>query len=242
MPSKTIQLRNLPDDMTEDEVKNFVCLSNPNEKIEKVSIGKGKRKGSALVTFKSEADAKEALTFDNGTLPRDPSKRISVRLHEPRQRGDEDQSRDKGGDGEGGGQPGRKIYIGNLPYDVTEADLRELFKEFVGIEEIDIPTDRRTGKGRGFAFATFTDEKSAKEALELTGSKIGDREVRISPAKEREPREPREPRERPERREPERSAEPGRAATDEPRQSSSRLAVDGVTINITINICRGGER
>ena len=48
------------------------------------------------------------------------------------------------------------IYIGNLSYDVTQEDLNEVFAEYGTIKRVQLPTDRETGRPRGFAFDSFT--------------------------------------------------------------------------------------
>jgi RNA recognition motif-containing protein len=58
-----------------------------------------------------------------------------------------------------------RLFVGNLPYDVTEAELRELFLAAGSPASIRIPTDRETGKPRGFAFVEFGDAAQAGEAI-----------------------------------------------------------------------------
>ncbi|MEO0249727.1 MAG: hypothetical protein ABIN58_09395 [candidate division WOR-3 bacterium] len=57
-----------------------------------------------------------------------------------------------------------RLFVGNLPYDVTEPDLRELFAPVGQITSVIIPVDRETGKRRGFAFIEFSDSAQAEEA------------------------------------------------------------------------------
>jgi len=58
-----------------------------------------------------------------------------------------------------------RLFVGNLPFDVTEADLRELFAPVGPLSYVFLPVDRETGKRRGFAFVEFSDEAKAAEAL-----------------------------------------------------------------------------
>jgi RNA recognition motif-containing protein len=60
---------------------------------------------------------------------------------------------------------GIRLYIGNLPFNVTEAELREHFSTVGPVSYISIPTDRETGKQRGFAFVEFKDRAQADEAI-----------------------------------------------------------------------------
>src|SRR2546427_1468819 len=60
---------------------------------------------------------------------------------------------------------GIRLYVGNLPFNVTEAELREHFSIIGPISYLSIPTDRETGKQRGFAFVEFKDRAQADEAI-----------------------------------------------------------------------------
>lgn len=79
------------------------------------------------------------------------------------------------------------IYIGNLSFQATEEDLREVFAEYGEVSRISLPTDRETGRKRGFAFVEMKEE--AKEDLaiaELDGAEWLGREIRVNKAKPRE--------------------------------------------------------
>jgi RNA recognition motif-containing protein len=58
-----------------------------------------------------------------------------------------------------------RLFVGNLPFDVTEAELRELFSPVGPLSYVFLPVDRETGKKRGFAFVEFAEEAKAAEAL-----------------------------------------------------------------------------
>ena len=58
-----------------------------------------------------------------------------------------------------------RLFVGNLPYDVTEAELRELFLPVGPLTYVFLPVDRESGKRRGFAFVEFGEESQAAEAL-----------------------------------------------------------------------------
>lgn len=65
-------------------------------------------------------------------------------------------------------QPQNKLYVGNLSFDVTELQVKELFLTFGELQEVKIVMDRFSGKSRGFAFVTFLSPASAyaaKDAL-----------------------------------------------------------------------------
>lgn len=82
------------------------------------------------------------------------------------------------------------IYVGNLPYEVTSEDLMEVFAEYGTVSRVHIPTDRETGRMRGFAFVEMendTQEESAIDALD--GAEWMKRELRVNKAKPREKRD-----------------------------------------------------
>src|SRR5262245_17732106 len=60
---------------------------------------------------------------------------------------------------------GIRLYVGNLPFNVTEEELREHFSTIGPLSYLSIPTDRETGKQRGFAFVEFKDRAQADEAI-----------------------------------------------------------------------------
>lgn len=79
-----------------------------------------------------------------------------------------------------------KLYVGNLPYTVTEGELREIFEPHGSIESINVITDRDTGRPRGFAFVEMQDSGSASKAMQaLDGREVGGRTLRVSEAHER---------------------------------------------------------
>lgn len=81
------------------------------------------------------------------------------------------------------------IYVGNLSYDVTKEDLGEVFAEYGTVKNVNIPTDRQTGRVRGFAFVEMNSEEEETKAIEaLDGAEWMDREMKVSKAKPREPR------------------------------------------------------
>ena len=82
---------------------------------------------------------------------------------------------------------GTKLYVGNLPFDVTEQDLRELFgADDRQISEIAIVMDRLTGRPRGFAFVTMATTADAQSAMsELNGHMLGGRAMKVNEAQDR---------------------------------------------------------
>src|SRR5262249_1931583 len=58
-----------------------------------------------------------------------------------------------------------RLFVGNLPYDATEEEIRQHFSSVGNLSYISIPLDRETGKKRGFAFVEFSDAQQAQEAI-----------------------------------------------------------------------------
>ena len=81
------------------------------------------------------------------------------------------------------------IYVGNLSYEVTQDDLTQTFAEYGTVKRVQLPTDRETGRVRGFAFvemATDTEEDAAIAALD--GAEWMGRDLKVNKAKPREER------------------------------------------------------
>src|SRR5512139_1865068 len=82
-----------------------------------------------------------------------------------------------------------RLFVGNLPYDVTEPDLREFFSSIGPLSTVIIPVDRETGKRRGFAFVEFSDPAQAEEASrKLNNQSFRGRNITINEARARENR------------------------------------------------------
>ncbi|MEL7036481.1 MAG: RNA-binding protein [Cyanobacteria bacterium J06592_8] len=81
------------------------------------------------------------------------------------------------------------IYIGNLSYDVTDADLKDVFAEYGNVKRVNVPTDRETGRPRGFAFVELSTDEEEQAAIEaLDGAEWMGRDLRVNKAKPRERR------------------------------------------------------
>jgi RNA recognition motif-containing protein len=83
------------------------------------------------------------------------------------------------------------IYVGNISFKMTEADLRQAFEPFGSVTSVNLVTDRETGRPRGFAFVEMPNGEEGKKAVEsLNGSNIGGRTLTVNEARPREPRAP----------------------------------------------------
>jgi RNA recognition motif-containing protein len=82
-----------------------------------------------------------------------------------------------------------KLYVGNLSFDATENDLRDLLAAHGPVEEVKVVMDRDTGRPRGFAFATMNTEEAAKAAIAaLNGKDWKGRALIVNEARPREER------------------------------------------------------
>jgi RNA recognition motif-containing protein len=81
-------------------------------------------------------------------------------------------------------QMGKKLYIGNLPYSVTETALRELFAQAGEVSSVSIITDRDTGQPRGFAFVEMASDAAAAAAIsQINGKSLGERSITVAEAR-----------------------------------------------------------
>lgn len=87
------------------------------------------------------------------------------------------------------------IYVGNLPYNITEDELRDAFTPYGEVTSAKIVMDRDTGRSKGFGFVEMPNSKAASEAIEaMNGQSLKGRDLRVNEARPREPRAPRGPR------------------------------------------------
>jgi cold-inducible RNA-binding protein len=82
----------------------------------------------------------------------------------------------------------QRIYVGNLPFDTDEAAVEQLFAEFGEVNSVALPTDRETGRPRGFGFVEMGNDDAAKAIQTLDGTDFGGRRLNVNEAKPREPR------------------------------------------------------
>ncbi|MDE3268782.1 MAG: RNA-binding protein [Pseudomonadota bacterium] len=80
----------------------------------------------------------------------------------------------------------KKLFIGGLSWNTSEARLRETFEKFGDLDDIRIITDRDTGRSRGFGFVTFAEEDSAQKAIaEMDGCNLDGRNIKVNEAEEK---------------------------------------------------------
>ncbi|HIK32014.1 MAG TPA: RNA-binding protein [Oscillatoriales cyanobacterium M59_W2019_021] len=83
------------------------------------------------------------------------------------------------------------IYVGNLSYDVTEADLNTVFAEYGTVKRVQLPVDRETGRMRGFGFVEMDSDDEETAAIDaLDGAEWMERTLKVNKAKPRTDRRP----------------------------------------------------
>jgi RNA recognition motif-containing protein len=79
------------------------------------------------------------------------------------------------------------IYVGNLSFKATETELRDVFAEYGAVKRVVVPTDRETGRARGFAFVELEEIEHEDSAIgQLDGAEWMGRQLRLNKAKPKE--------------------------------------------------------
>jgi cold-inducible RNA-binding protein len=79
-----------------------------------------------------------------------------------------------------------KLYVGNLSYNISDDQLRDLFARFGNPESARVVTDRDSGQSKGFGFVEFRNDEEAKAAMSLNGTEFGGRKLTVNEARPRE--------------------------------------------------------
>ena len=86
----------------------------------------------------------------------------------------------------------KRLFVGNLPFSMTDADLETTFSEYGTVASATVIRDRDTGRSRGFGFVEMDTEDEAKAAQQGTdGLEVEGRRLRVNEAQPRRPRQPR---------------------------------------------------
>ncbi len=84
---------------------------------------------------------------------------------------------------------GKKLYVGNLTYGVTNADLEQMFQPFGTVQSAQVIQDRDTGRSKGFGFVEMGSEQEAQAAIAaMSGKEVDGRQLTVNEAKPREDR------------------------------------------------------
>lgn len=80
----------------------------------------------------------------------------------------------------------KKLYVGNLPFNATEEDIRDLFSQYGTVESVNLITDRETGRPRGFGFVEMASEGADAAISALDQKEFGGRNLTVNEARPRE--------------------------------------------------------
>ncbi|KAI1142812.1 RNA-binding domain-containing protein [Hypoxylon sp. FL0543] len=137
--------------------------------------GRGLSRGFAFITFKDEDSAQRAVAEADKSFWH--GRRINVDHKKPAS-----EKSPRGSPSE----PTQSLFIGNIPYETSDADLNRLFEGLDNVTDVRVAVDRNTGWPRGFAHADFTDVESAKKGYEaLSSATLGGRNLRVDYAQHR---------------------------------------------------------
>ncbi|MDI7248018.1 MAG: RNA-binding protein [Bacillota bacterium] len=82
----------------------------------------------------------------------------------------------------------KTLYVGNLPWGVTEEDLNEAFRAVADVKSTRVITDRETGRSRGFGFVEVDDEDVERVVAAMNGTDLGGRQIIVNEARPRQQR------------------------------------------------------
>jgi len=144
--------------------------------------GTQRPRGFGFVTLSGRAAAEEAIAkMDQAQLDN-----RTIRVNESRPRGEAPPGGASGPGGSGGwnaaGAADVKLYVGNLSFDTTDESVRGIFEKFGEVSDCFLPTDRETGKVRGFAFVTMKSADAEKACAAMNGVEIDGRMLKINEA------------------------------------------------------------
>lgn len=144
----------------------------------------GRPRGFGFVTMGTRPAAESAIAkMDQSQLD---GRTVRVNESKPRGEGPADRERGFGPGGMGGfnssGRPEVKLYVGNLSFDTPEETVRKLFEDQGQVVDCFLPTDRDTGRVRGFAFVTMVSADAEKACRNLNGYELDGRPLRVNEA------------------------------------------------------------
>jgi len=76
-----------------------------------------------------------------------------------------------------------KLYVGNLPYNISDDQLHAMFAKFGTPDSARVITDRTTGQSKGFGFVEFSNDEQARQAMSLNGTEFGGRSLTVNEAR-----------------------------------------------------------
>ncbi|KAF7854723.1 hypothetical protein EAF04_010292 [Stromatinia cepivora] len=165
-PNNGIYIGNLLFDITEEDLKKEFEHFGTITDIRVTRDARGLSKGFAYIDFADVQSATAAIEDKNQTIFEGRRLVVNYVNQTPKIR---DQN-----------PPSKCLFIGNLAFEMSDADLNSLFREVRNVIDVRVAIDRRTGQPRGFAHADFVDVDSAMKALEqLQGKEVFNRRLRV---------------------------------------------------------------
>ncbi|KAI0970296.1 RNA-binding domain-containing protein [Xylaria arbuscula] len=138
--------------------------------------GRGLSRGFAFISFATKEAADQAIAEANDSFWHGRRIMVDYRKDSPTAKKPREPTN----------QPTNSLYIGNIPYETSDADLNKLFRSLHNCKDVRVAIDRNTGWPRGFAHADFADVESAVQAHEvLQQTELGGRALRIDYAESR---------------------------------------------------------
>ncbi|TGO07088.1 hypothetical protein BTUL_0333g00020 [Botrytis tulipae] len=165
-PNNGVYVGNLLFDITEEDLKKEFEHFGTITDVRVTRDARGLSKGFAYIDFADVQSATAAIEAKNQTIFEGRRLVVNYVNRTPKIR---DQN-----------PPSKCLFIGNLAFEMSDADLNSLFREVRNVIDVRVAIDRRTGQPRGFAHADFVDVDSAMKALEqLQGKEVFNRRLRV---------------------------------------------------------------
>jgi len=148
-----------------------------------VERGTNRPRGFGFVTLSTREAAEKAISkMDQAQLDG-----RTIRVNESRPKGERGAAAGPGGSGafNSSGKEEVKLYVGNLSFDTPESEIRRIFEAFGTVNDCFMPTDRDTGRVRGFAFVTMPATEAETACHKVNGQEVDGRALRVNEAQPR---------------------------------------------------------
>ncbi|KAI0890501.1 RNA-binding domain-containing protein [Annulohypoxylon maeteangense] len=180
VPGTTVFVSNMTFDATDIHVQEAFSKYGEITNLKIARDGRGLSRGFAFVTFQDQEAADRAVEEANNSFWHGRRIYVNYRKSEGSSTGNRNANPL---------EPTDSLYIGNIPYETSDADLNKIFRELDNVTDVRVAVDRNTGWPRGFAHADFADVESAMKAHEkLRNITVGDRTLRVDFAQNRKPK------------------------------------------------------
>lgn len=163
-----------------DEFSQFGTVTDVFLPVER---GTNRPRGFGFVTLSTRDSAEKAISkMDQAQLDG-----RTIRVNESRPKGERGGASGPGGSGafNPSGKEEVKLYVGNLSFDTPEAEIRRIFEEFGTVNDCFMPTDRDSGRVRGFAFVTMPAAEAEIACNKVNGQEVDGRTLRVNEAQPR---------------------------------------------------------